>query len=177
MNYVTNHFRYNGMLGYTEDEIINHFGDVIDKHMDGYHSREEFLDKLRRYYGGYRLTDKMEEPVYNPLSINRFMKNGCEFRSYWDDTEETEFASEITKSLTDEELFKYPSISGSQNTFTVPTYEHESEYDSLPMLFFSGYLTVKEGSEYHILDLDFPNEEAKNAFRAFIRKEQSVLTE
>ena len=71
----------------------------------------------------------------------------------------------------DEELFKYPSISGSQNTFTVPTYEHESEYDSLTMLFFSGYLTVKEGSEYHILDLDFPNEEAKNAFKVFIRKE------
>ena len=171
MNYVTNHFRYNGMLGYTEDEIINHFGDVIDKHMDGYHSREEFLDKLLRYYGGYRLNDKMEEPVYNPLSINRFMKNGCEFRSYWDDTEETEFASEITKPLTDEELFKYPSISGSQNTFTVPTYEHESEYDSLTMLFFSGYLTVKEGSEYQILDLDFPNEEARNAFKVFIRKE------
>ena len=171
MNYVTNHFQYNGMLGYTEDEIINHFGDVIDKHMDGYHSREEFLNKLRRYYGGYRLNDKMEEPVYNPLSINRFMKNGCEFRSYWDDTEETEFASNIAKPLTDEELFKYPSISGSLNTFTVPTYEHESEYDSLTMLFFSGYLTVKEGSEYHILDLDFPNEEARNAFKVFIRKE------
>lgn len=121
--------------------------------------------------GATASTIKMEEPVYNPLSINRFMKNGCEFRSYWDDTEETEFASEITKSLTDEELFKYPSISGSQNTFTVPTYEHESEYDSLTMLFFSGYLTVKEGSEYHILDLDFPNEEAKNAFKVFIRKE------
>ena len=177
MNYVTNHFRYNGMFGYTEDEIINHFGDVIDKHMDGYHSREEFLDKLRRYYGGYRLNDKMKEPVYNPLSINRFMNNGCEFRSYWDDTEETEFASEITKSLTDEELFKWHAIEKILNTFSIPTYNPESSRDALTMLFFSGYLTVKEGSEYHILDLDFPNEEAKNAFRAFIRKEQSVLTE
>ena len=158
MNYVTNHFRYNGMFGYTEDEIINHFGDVIDKHMDGYHSREEFLDKLRRYYGGYR-------------------QNGCEFRSYWDDTEETEFASEITKSLTDEELFKWHAIEKILNTFSIPTYNPESSRDALTMLFFSGYLTVKGGSEYHILDLDFPNEEAKNAFRAFIRKEQSVLTE
>ena len=150
---------------------INHFGDVIDKHMDGYHSREEFLNKLRRYYGGYRLNNKMEEPVYNPLSINRFMKNGCEFRSYWDDTEETEFASEITKSLTDEELFKWHAIEKILNTFSIPTYNPESSRDALTMLFFSGYLTVKGGSEYQILDLDFPNEEARNAFKVFIRKE------
>ena len=63
------------------------------------------------------------------------------------------------------------------NTFSIPTYNPESSRDALTMLFFSGYLTIKGGSEYQILDLDFPNEEAKNAFRAFIRKEQSVLTE
>ena len=176
MIYTTDWFRYNGMFGYTEDEIIKHFGNRIDEHLDGYQSREEFLGKLRKFYGGYRFNEDMDNPVYNPLSINRFIENGCKFRSYWDDTEETEFASDISRSFTDEELFEWPAIPGILNTFSVPIYNPKSRLHVLTMLFFAGYLTVKDGSNHRVLDLEFPNEEARDAYRTFIRKQQSLLT-
>ena len=176
MIYTTDFSRYNGMFGYTEDEIIKHFGNRIDEHLDGYQSREEFLDKLRKYYGGYRFNEDMDNPVYNPLSIDRFMENGCEFRSYWDNTEETEFASDISRTFTDEELFERSALSSILNKFSVPIYNPKSRLHVFTMLFFSGYLTIKENSDHYIWDLEFPNEEAREAYRTFIRKQQSLLT-
>ena len=90
-----------GAFGYTDEELDEYFGDGIDEYLEAnpgvYESREEFREKIRDYYDGYRFSPESETRVYNPVSIGFFFNNGCRFDEYWKDTGSTSFAINLAR--------------------------------------------------------------------------------
>ena len=76
-----------GAFGYTDEELDEYFGEGIDEYLEAnpgkYKSREEFREKIRNYYDGYRFSPESETRVYNPVSIGFFFSDDCKFDNYW----------------------------------------------------------------------------------------------
>ena len=82
-----------GAFGYTDEELDEYFGEGIDENWSkSCSSREEFREKIREYYDGYRFSTDADVRVYNPVSIGRFFSSHCSFRNYWIDTGSTSMA-------------------------------------------------------------------------------------
>ena len=148
---------YAAVCGITEDEMLSQMNEDIDLMADRMRlSREELLEKLKDYYDGYHFTWPSPD-IYNPYSLmNAFADK--KIRSFW-------FGSGTPTYLL-EMLRKYhvsPSeIGGGSATadeFDAPT---EKLTSITPLLYQSGYLTIKDGSEFtEVYTLDFPNREIR----------------
>jgi hypothetical protein len=79
---ATSYYKYASMCGFTRAEVEHYFDEYIDEIVVAQNiSRNELLDKLEKWYGGYSWD--AETFVFNPFSILSFFKTG-EFRQYWD---------------------------------------------------------------------------------------------
>ncbi len=75
--------RYADICGMTQEEIEANFGPEIDGVLESTESsREEYLDKLRQFYNGYRFSRK-PLTVYNPFGLLNHFDNGGYFQPYW----------------------------------------------------------------------------------------------
>ena len=73
--------KYGDIVGYTQKELEDNFGDWIEKNSKEMSlSREELLNKIKRYYDGFSFDGKVR--VYNPFSVLNFFDEG-RFRNYW----------------------------------------------------------------------------------------------
>ena len=141
-------------FGYTDEELDEYFGEGID-------------EKIRDYYDGYRFSPESETRVYNPVSIGFFFNNGCRFDEYWKDTGSTSFAINLARKhnldnvVTDEQAISNYAFS----TFDIADLNRNnvSEDVLLALLYFSGYLSIKEPLRNGI-SLSFPNREVAAAF-------------
>ena len=92
---------FSGAFGYADEELDEYFGDGIDEYLEAnpgvYESREEFREKIRDYYDGYRFSPESETRVYNPVSIGFFFYKECTFSNYWDKTGNSSFAVELAR--------------------------------------------------------------------------------
>ena len=162
---------FSGAFGYTDEELDEYFGEGIDEYLEAnpgvYESREEFREKIRDYYDGYRFSPESETRVYNPVSIGFFFNNGCRFDEYWKDTGSTSFAINLARKhnldnvVTDEQAISNYAFS----TFDIADLNRNnvSEDVLLALLYFSGYLSIKEPLRNGI-SLSFPNREVAAAF-------------
>ena len=153
------------MLGYTQKELEDNFCEYIDgltKELGD--SREMCLAKLKEWYNGYRFHWRAET-VYNPVSVMKCFQSN-EFNNYWFETGTPTFLVDMfrRKPIDLTGLKMYP------EDFSV--YE-PSELDLLPILFQTGYLTIKTavdsgmGIEY---ELAYPNREVSSSFsRAMLK--------
>lgn len=148
---------YAAVCGITEEEMLSQMSEDIDLMADRMQlSRKELLKKLKDYYDGYHFTWPSPD-IYNPYSLmNAFADK--KIRSYW-------FGSGTPTYLL-EMLRKYhvapTEIGGGSATadeFDAPS---EKLTSITPLLYQSGYLTIKEGSEFaEVYTLDFPNREIR----------------
>jgi hypothetical protein len=127
----------------------------VTKQMD----REEYIEKLRRFYNGYRFSKK-DLTEYNPFGLlNHFYNNG-DLETYWFATGTPTFLIKLMEAqnidILDIEKKKI-SAAGFQK-FDV------ENMDALGVLYQSGYLTITGYSGFDIYTLDYPNEEVKTAF-------------
>lgn len=61
---------YATMLGYTEEELEDYFGDHMKVHAEKMgKSYEEYREEFRYWYNGYRFSPDSVEKVYNPISV------------------------------------------------------------------------------------------------------------
>ena len=162
---------FSGAFGYTDEELDEYFGEGIDEYLEAnpevYESREEFREKIRDYYDGYRFSPESETRVYNPVSIGFFFNDGCKFDEYWKDTGSTSFAINLARKhnlgnvVTDEQAISNYAFS----TFDIADLNRNnvSEDVLLALLYFSGYLSIKEPLRNGI-SLSFPNREVAAAF-------------
>ena len=160
-----------GAFGYTDEELDEYFGEGIDEYIEAnpgvYESREEFREKIRDYYDGYRFSPESETRVYNPVSIGFFFNDGCKFDEYWKDTGSTSFAINLARKhnlgnvVTDEQAISKYAFS----TFDIADLNRNnvSEDVLLALLYFSGYLSIKEPLR-NGFSLSFPNREVAAAF-------------
>jgi hypothetical protein len=153
--------RYADICGLTEEEITANFVPEIDGILktSGY-SREEYIEKLRRFYNGYRFSD---DPltVYNPFGmLNHFEHNG-KFEDYWYDTATPSFLVELIEKKKINVL--------NMNNMQVRNIDF-SKYDidhmtPAPILCQTGYLTISGyNAETGVYTLDFPNNEVRASF-------------
>ena len=152
--------RYEALCGITLEEMLEVFHEPITQlAKENGVCYEEMVEMLKKRYDGYHFSKKMTG-VFNPFSLlNCFDK--LELRNYW-------FATG-----TPTYLMRLLSHSDKNINELVGKYYEESQFIDykadverpLPMIYQSGYLTVKEydiDTRYYLLD--FPNEEVRSGF-------------
>ena len=95
--------------------------------------------------------------LYNPFSVLNFIKQR-QFRNYWWDTGTPTF---LIKQLRREFQYNLKDIKVGSTVFESYTLEN---LEWQPLLFQTGYLTIKDYSEeYEVYTLDYPNREVKDS--------------
>ena len=152
--------RYEALCGITKDELLTVFDSSIRELADDRGlSYEATVERLKKKYDGYHFGRRMID-IFNPFSIlNCF--NSLELRNFW-------FASG-----TPTYLVRLLAHSNENINELVGKYYDASQFidykadieQPLPMIYQSGYLTIKECNlEDNTYLLDFPNEEVRNGF-------------
>jgi hypothetical protein len=154
--------RYADICGLTQEELETDFGPEIDGVLESTgRSREEYMDKMRRFYNGYRFSDA-KLTVYNPFGLlNHFESNG-NFRPYW---YRTATPTLLTDLINDRNI-DFANLNNMQvgyedfDTFDIDNLVLE------PLLYQTGYLTITDYDENRerCFTLDYPNFEVRSAF-------------
>lgn len=163
--------KYASMFGYTEEEMLFFFSDYINQYMRKedreYERREDFIEAIRDYYDDYLFSYRSEEKVYNPVSVGKFFSNDCHFEPYWVETGASTLAVDLAKDYhLDRIITENPVLSmRAINTFDYSHLREGKLRDTqvLDLIYFTGYLTIKEGTS-DVLTLTFPNAEVRKTF-------------
>jgi len=151
---------FESLCGITEDELYHYFAEPIYKLAERYKTTVgEMKERLKRHYDGYHFSDELTD-IYNPFSILNACKS-CYIADYWFKTGTPTYLIRLLNH-TQENL----------NDLTGKYYDPSQFIDykadvekPLPMIYQSGYLTVKDCDlEMGTFLLDFPNNEVKKGF-------------
>ena len=150
---------YATLCGYTKEELVGNFDYYINESSSELGlNRDEFLQKARYWYNGYRFSDK-EVKVYNPYSCVQLFSNK-KFKNYW-------FSSGVPKLIIDEIGKKQRTLSdfsmGILDSVDFDSYDLE-DINIKALMYYTGYTTIvdmfdDEGSYI----VDFPNYEIKKS--------------
>ena len=131
--------KYAAICGITEQEFVNDMAPDIAMLAEEYEcTPEEMHAKLKMQYDGYRFAGKSPD-VYNPYSIlkcfnNQFVDN------YWFDSGTPSFLiRQMERFHTD--ITTMDHVEAPATAFDRPT---ENMEDALPLLYQSGYITIKD---------------------------------
>jgi hypothetical protein len=149
------------ICGISETELLQNFQPEIQAlATENNMTCDEAFAKLKKLYDGYHFA-KVSEDIYNPFSLlNTFAK--LDFAYYWFATGTPTF---LVKHLANTG-FDIPILENNVSIAadSLMDYRVENE-DYVPLLYQSGYLTIKEyDSELNAYTLGFPNEEVKYGF-------------
>ena len=152
---------YASICGITEDEMktqmkpeVQVFADAVEK------SFEQACALLKQKYDGYHFSPKSPD-IYNPYSLLNALQDRT-LKNYWFETGTPTFLVEQIKkfNLLPESFSN--GFDAIENMFNVPA---ENATDPLPVLFQSGYLTIKGyDARDNIYTLGFPNDEVAYGF-------------
>ena len=160
------------LTGYTQAEVETYFAPyMVETESKLNLSRAGLLNELRHRYNGYSWDGQAY--VYNPFSVLSFFRK-ADFRNYWFETGTPTF---LLKLLREEWLYALDNLTVSEETFS----SYDIEYlQPIPILFQTGYLTIKARKEQGIYLLDYPNAEVKESLLSYIvadlRNNQAALT-
>ena len=161
---ISMHGKYETLCGITQEELDTTFREPIESMAKAYRcSYEEMRDRLKAQYDGYHFSDQMTD-MYNPFSLlNAFATQ--RISDYW------------FKSGTPSYLIRLLSHSDeNMNDITGKYYAPKEFIDykadveqPLPMIYQSGYLTIKEFDiRRNMFLLDYPNNEVKDGFLSLV---------
>ena len=156
--------RYEALCGITEEELHRVFADAIEKLASKYkYDTEQMKDKLKKQYDGYHFSDELTD-IYNPFSVlNVFDSN--RIADYWFSTGTPTYLIRLLKH-TKENLNELTGKYYDPSQFI--DYKADVEMP-LPMIFQSGYLTIKDCNlRRNTYLLDFPNNEVKKGFVSLV---------
>ena len=148
---------YAGVCGITEDEMLTQMTDYIDDFAEAQQiTREEAIEGLKQQYDGYHFTWPSPD-IYNPFSLlNAFQDH--DYTNYWFGSGTPTYLIEMLRKFN-----VVPSKIGGRlvlaSAFDAPT---ENMKDITPLLYQSGYITIKEYDRASKLyTLDIPNTEIR----------------
>ena len=143
---ITIDYRFGGICGITQDELENNFSEALTPY-----DKEE----IKTWYNGYAWD--LNVSVYNPFSLlNFFVKHT--FRNYWFETGTPTFLINLCKKM------QFVDFEG------ITLYLEElgaygiEKIDLIPLMFQTGYLTLKKQHEDDTYELDYPNLEVRRSF-------------
>jgi hypothetical protein len=153
--------RYAGVCGISEADLLRDFQPELQA-LAGKRNitPDQAFAEIKKRYDGYHFAIRSED-IYNPFSVlNTFSL--LEFRHYWFQTGTPTFLVKMVKDVD----FDIPTL---ENDVKVPAQSimdyREENPDPVPVLYQSGYLTIKSYNELtDIYTLGFPNEEVKYGF-------------
>ena len=147
--------RFASLTGITQEELEDRFeAYMADSEEILGLSREELLNEVKDWYNGYSWDGKTF--VYNPFSILNFFQKS-DFQNFWFSTGTPTFLVKLLKSRQEINLEK---IEVDQSAFE--SYDIEN-LDTLPLLFQTGYSTIKSKEDFGIYVMDYPNKEVKES--------------
>ena len=148
---------YAAICGITEDEMLTQMKEDVERLAAKLEiTPEEVLLKLKENYDGYHFTYPSPD-IYNPFSLLNAFADG-KFGSYWFGSGTPTY---LIKML--EKFGVEPSEIGNNHAevsaFDAPT---ETMTDIIPLLYQSGYITIKDYDEsIDLYTLDIPNKEVR----------------
>ena len=152
---------YAEICGLTQAEIEKTFKPEIERlAKNTKNSYDKMLEELKKRYDGYKFS-VLGESVYNPFSILNTLNSG-ELKNYWFATGTPTFLVNYLKDA----YYNVPDLDGNVeiNETGIELYRADAK-NPLPILFQSGYLTIKEYIEdANIYRLGFPNDEVRYGF-------------
>ena len=151
-----------GVCGFTEQELEQHFTAEIEALAAAQKSSfETTLETLKKKYDGYSFASSMEH-VYNPFSLlNVLVKKNYGY--YWFETATPTYLVNYIKRKQEfiPEFDKNVAI----GVNAVQDFRYNDNDSIIPLLFQSGYLTIKQFlTSANILRLGYPNEEVRFGF-------------
>ena len=155
LNDISLNKEYGDICGYTEEELIQVFGELI--------KGEEELEKIREWYNGYCW---LGPRIYNPFDVLLYMENRV-YRSYWFKTGNPEFLVKVIR----EKGYYIPNLEEVVVDDNVLDMFDIEEIRIEALLFQTGYLTIKEMIEeedWLEYRLCYPNKEVKVALNSYI---------
>ena len=152
---------YAEICGLTQGEIEKTFKPEIERlAKNTKNSYDKMLEELKKRYDGYKFS-VLGESVYNPFSILNTFNSG-ELKNYWFATGTPTFLVNYLKDA----YYNIPDLDGKVelNETGIELYRADAK-NPLPILFQSGYLTIKEYiEEVNMYRLGFPNDEVRYGF-------------
>lgn len=161
---ISMHSKYETLCGISQEELNEAFREPVEEMSASYRcSYEEMMALLKAQYDGYHFSDRMTD-IYNPFSLlNAFESQ--RINDYWFKSGTPTYLIRLL-SHTDENM--------SEITGKYYTAEEFIDYKAnieqpLPMIYQSGYLTIKDFDfRRNAFLLDYPNNEVKKGFLALI---------
>ncbi len=152
---LTIHPKFTTLVGYTQEELEHYFDEGFEE-LAGVlaPTKEDLLQLVKDWYNGYSWDGK--NFVYNPFSILSFFGAG-QFQNFWFTTGTPTF---LIKLLKGRQVINLEQIEVDQSAFE--SYDIEN-LDTFPLLFQTGYSTIKSEEEFGIYVLAYPNKEVKES--------------
>ena len=156
--------RFEALCGITEEELYTVFAEPIRKLAAKYKvDEDEMKQMLKQHYDGYHFSDNLLD-IYNPFSLlNCF--SSCSMRDFWFASGTPTYLVRLLKHFKQNinELIK-------DYHFPEEFIDYKADVEQpLPMIFQSGYLTIKEADPLTgSYLLDFPNKEVQRGFVTLI---------
>lgn len=152
--------KYSDICGISRNELVSIFkADIRELANENEMTYDEALSELQHHYDGYHFSGRGED-VYNPYSLFNTLASN-EFDDYWFSTGTPTFLIDLLqeKHL---DMLDLDDITATADRFDTPT---EKIIDPVPVLYQSGYLTIKAyNRRSKIFKLGFPNTEVKTGF-------------
>lgn len=151
--------RYDTLCGITEEEIDHYFQEPVAEmaRMDG--CTEEEREALRRRFNGYHFSNRLRG-VYNPFSLLNSLQK-LDIQDYWFRTGTPTYLVRLLGHF-NENINELTGKYYAANQFM----DYRADVEKpLPMIFQSGYLTIKNyDRDTNTFLIDFPNDEVKRGF-------------
>jgi len=154
---------YETICGITEEELVTTLRPDIEL-MAGRHGKsyDAMLAELKANYDGYHFSEGKAD-IYNPFSLFKAFNND-KVDSYWFESGTTQALIDMLAQMPPIDMAEVEGIRLPSTAFDLP---FETFDDPLPILYQSGYLTIKDCKNYDfdiIYTLDFPNAEVRRGF-------------
>ncbi|MFN2340973.1 MAG: AAA family ATPase [Halanaerobium sp.] len=150
---------FSHMLGYTEEELHHNFEPYFKEFAaEAGLNKEELYAEFKRMYNGFRFSDE-DIRVYNPYSIARALA-AKKIDNYWFESGTPGFLIELLKN----EQYEIPKLAELEVFKSQLKAYDITRLQLIPLLFQTGYLTIKDKLNGDFLRLSYPNQEVETAF-------------
>ena len=162
--------KFEALCGFTKEEVFKYFAKPIREMavIEGCRE-EEIRQQLKLHYDGYHFSENLTD-IYNPFSVLNALYSR-NISDYWTTNGIPLYLVRLINNF-------HGDIDELINKYYLPNefinYKADAEYP-LPMIYQSGYLTIKDyDKESNLFLLDFPNNEAKNSFFTMVTTNYST---
>ena len=157
---ITMNDEFAAICGITKEEVLTQMQPEIQALADKQGlTYNEASAALQQKYDGYHFSENSPD-IYNPFSLLNSLSDG-KLDNYWFATGTPTVLTKLVKKFNmDPETFS-KGFKATQEMFDAPT---ETATNPIPMLYQSGYLTIKGTKSGNRFILAFPNEEVRLGF-------------